>query len=237
MMRSRVRAVASACAVLAGVVACGSADEDCASDDSCPPTWTRVAAAPGTGDVIDDPARLTAGLLAETDLPGEFTLMPPRPPADEAAVPPVAPTDPPDCARLLTPLAQQWPGAAADAAVHFAGPSYATIDIDAASYSDSALGTAFTALQERVHRCGAYTGDDAGVHIDYRAAPLSQPPAGAASSAFTLTATSEGLTLTSATSLVQVGNTLVQVVITAPEAVDPEVLSELTAAQVRKLRG
>lgn len=241
MMRAvlvRVSAAASACAALTGVVACAATDDECDSPESCA-GWTQPAAtaAPGTGEVVRDSARLSAALLAATDLPGDFTAMPPRTESDEAAVPAEAPTDPADCARLLTPIARQWPGSAAAASVQFAGPSFATIDIDAASYPDSALDAAFTALQERPRRCATYTGEDAGMRIDYRATALAQPSTGDASSAFTLTATSDGLTLTSATSLVQVGNTLVQVVVTAPEDVDPGVLADLTAAQVSKLRG
>ncbi|MFE7723137.1 hypothetical protein ACFU44_29370 [Nocardia rhizosphaerihabitans] len=231
MMRSallRASAVASACAVLAG---CGSDDESTGSFPSA------VTAAPGSGTVVRDPAQLSASLLAAGDLPGEFSVVPPRTPVDDTPVPPAAPTDPPDCGRLLSPIAEQWPGSSAAASVQFAGPSYATIDIDAASYPDAALSAAFDALQAQPRRCATYSGDDAGVHIDYRTAALSQPPAGDASSAFTLTAASEGLTLTSSTALVQVGNTLVQVVVTAPETVDPGVLADLTAAQVRKLRG
>ncbi|MFI5503629.1 hypothetical protein ACIA5E_31610 [Nocardia asteroides] len=235
MMRStllRVGAAASACAALAAVAGCGSDEESTASFPSA------ATAAPGTGTVVRDSAQLSAGLLGAGDLPGDFTAMPPRTPSGEgAAVPPAASTNPPDCGRLLSPVAEQWPGSAAAASVQFAGPSYATIDIDAASYPDAALAAAFDALQAQPRRCGSYTGDDAGVHIDYRTAALDQPPAGDASSAFTLSASSDGLTLTSATALVQVGNTLVQVVVTAPESVDPGVLADLTAAQVRKLRG
>ncbi|WP_336085960.1 hypothetical protein [Nocardia sp. SSK8] len=232
MMRSallRVSAAASACAALTGVAACGTDDE--------PAVFPAAAsAAPGSGTPISDPAQLSAALLSAADLPGSFAAVPPRNDRDEAAVPPTALTDPADCARLLTPIATQWPGSSASASVQFAGPSFATIDIDAASYPDTALTPAFDALQAQPRRCATYTGDDAGVRIDYRTAPLDQPAVGDAGSAFTLTATSDGLTLTSATSLVQVGNTLVQVVVTAPETVDPGVLADLTAAQVRKLR-
>ncbi|TCJ90102.1 PknH-like protein [Nocardia alba] len=231
----RVGAVVSACVGLVGVVGCGS--DDTADSPGSGPFSAAVTAAPGTGSVIRDPARLSAGLLAETDLPGDFAVVAPREETDQPAVPQAAPTDPPDCGRLLSPIAQQWPGSAAAASVQFAGPSFATIDIDAASYPDAALGPAFDALQAQPRRCTGYSGEDAGVRIEYRTSALAQPPAGDAGSAFALTATSEGLTLTSATSLVQVGNTLVQVVVTAPEVVDPGVLADLTAAQVRKLRG
>ncbi|UGT54564.1 hypothetical protein [Nocardia asteroides] len=240
MMRSTLRragAAVSACAVLTGVVACGSDEDECGAGGSCPaPFGPTVTAAPGTGAVVDDPARLSAGLLAATDLPGDFSVVPPRGESADPAVPPVAPTDPPDCARLLSPIATQRPGSSAAASVQFAGPSFATIDIDAASYPDASLAGAFDALQDQPRRCVSYTGEDEGVRIDYRTAPLDQPKAGDAHSAFTLTAASEGLTLTSATALVQVGNTLVQIVVTAPEVVDPGVLADLTAAQVRKLR-
>ncbi|MFD3509466.1 hypothetical protein [Nocardia sp. NPDC058666] len=202
------------------------------------PRWMEpVAAAPGTGNVVRDPARLSAGLLAATDLPGDFAVVPSREESDGPAVPAAALTNPPDCARVLSPIADQWPGSAAAASVQFAGPSFATIDIDAASYADTALAPAFDAVQSQFRRCTSYSGDDAGIRIEYRTTLLEQPPAGDVSTAFTVTASSEGLTLTSATSFVQVGNTLVQVVVTAPEVVDPGVLSDLTAAQVRKLRG
>ncbi|MFF5036470.1 sensor domain-containing protein [Nocardia salmonicida] len=238
MMRAgalRVGAAVSACVGLAAVAGCGS--DDAADSPGSGPFSAPVTAAPGTGAVVRDAAQLSAGLLAATDLPGDFAVVPPRGDAAEPAVPPAAPTDPPDCGRLLSPIAQQWPGSAAAASVQFAGPSFATIDIDAASYPDAALAPAFDALQAQPRRCTSYSGDDAGVRIEYRTSALAQPPVGDARSAFTLTATSDGLTLTSATSLVQVGNTLVQVVVTAPEVVDPGVLSDLTAAQVRKLRG
>ncbi|MGC4993900.1 hypothetical protein [Nocardia salmonicida] len=238
MMRAgalRVGAAVSACVGLAAVAGCGS--DDAADSPGSGPFSAPVTAAPGTGAVVRDAAQLSAGLLAATDLPGDFAVVPPRGDAAEPAVPPAALTDPPDCGRLLSPIAQQWPGSAAAASVQFAGPSFATIDIDAASYPDTALAPAFDALQAQPRRCTSYSGDDAGVRIEYRTSALAQPPVGDADSAFTLTATSDGLTLTSATSLVQVGNTLVQVVVTAPEVVDPGVLSDLTAAQVRKLRG
>ncbi|MEV6658956.1 hypothetical protein [Nocardia fluminea] len=231
----RLGVVVSACAGLVGVAGCGSGDT--ADSPGSGPFSAAVTAAPGTGIVIGDAAQLSAGLLAATDLPGDFAVVPPREESGEPAVPPAAPTDPPDCGRLLSPIAQQWPGSAAAASVQFAGPSFATIDIDAASYPDAVLAPAFDALQAQPRRCTSYSGDDAGVRIEYRTSALAQPPVGDAASAFTLTATSEGLTLTSATSLVQVGNTLVQVVVTAPEVVDPGVLADLTAAQVRKLRG
>ncbi|MFC6011932.1 hypothetical protein [Nocardia lasii] len=227
----RLGAAVSACVGLVSIAACGS--DDAESPSSFPAT---VAAAPGTGAPIRDSAQLAAELLAADDLPGDFAVVPPRGESTGPAVPPAALTDPPDCARLLSPIAQQWPGASATASVQFAGPSFATIDIDAATYTDTALTPAFEALQAQPRRCARYSGDDAGVRIDYRATGLDQPAAGDASSAFTLTATSEGLTLTSAIALVQVGNTVVQVIVTAPEVVDPGVLADLTAAQVRKLR-
>ncbi|MFD3705235.1 hypothetical protein ACFWUP_19015 [Nocardia sp. NPDC058658] len=233
----RASAVVSACVGLSVLAGCGSDYEECPSGAACVPWTGPVTAAPGNGNVVRDPAQLSAGLLAATDLPGDFAVVPPSTEPDGPAVPEKALTDPPDCARLLSPISQQWPGSAAAASVQFAGPSFATIDIDAASYPDTALAPAFDALQAQPRRCASYSGEDEDVRIEYRAAALSQPSAGDAATAFTVTATSEGLTLTSAASIVQVGNTLVQVVVTAPEVVDPGVLSDLTAAQVRKLRG
>ncbi|MFC4123573.1 hypothetical protein [Nocardia rhizosphaerae] len=234
----RASGAAAAFALGCGVVACSPGYDECGGEESCVESLSPpVTAAPGTGAVIGDPTLLSAGLLAAADLPGEFGVLPPREDGTGSAVPSESPTDPPDCARLLTPIAEQWPGSAAAASVHFAGPGFATIDIDAAGYADAALPSAFGALQALPRRCRAYSGDEAGVRIDYLTDTLEQPSAGDANAAFTLTATSEGLTITSQVALVQVGNTLVQLVVTAPESVDPGVLADLTAAQVRKLRG
>ena len=146
----RVGAAVSACVGLAAVAGCGS--DDAADSPGSGPFSAPVTAAPGTGAVVRDAAQLSAGLLAATDLPGDFAVVPPRGDAAEPAVPPAALTDPPDCGRLLSPIAQQWPGSAAAASVQFAGPSFATIDIDAASYPDPALAPAFDALQAQARR-------------------------------------------------------------------------------------
>ncbi|GGK65744.1 sensor domain-containing protein [Nocardia camponoti] len=228
----RVGVAASTC-VLA--VACGSNDE--------PSFGATVSAAKGTGAVLDS-TQLTARMLGGSDLPGDFTAMPPRSTdASTSPVPESALTNPADCARLLTTIAKQWPGASGTASVQFAGPSYATIDVDMASYQDAALTPAFDALQAQPRRCGKYSSEDAGVAVDYRTEPLTLPTLptlptlGDASTAFVVTAKSDDMTLTSSAALAQVGNTLVQVVVTAPESIDPGVLSDVMGAQVRKLRG
>ncbi|MFF0542349.1 hypothetical protein ACWEQ0_11545 [Nocardia thailandica] len=234
-----VGAALAGCAVL-GVSACG-ADED--TDTPAPPPappalGAAVPAAPGVGVSIPDSALLAAGLLGTTDLPSDFTALPPRTGSSVASGAEVAPTTPAECAKILVPLAAQYPGSTAAAQATYAGPDFSSIDIDAAAYPDAALAPAFASFQALVSRCASYSGaDGTGIHIEYRAGALPQPPAGDASTAFQVNTSSEGLTLYSAVSLVQVGNTLVQIAVTAPSAVEPGVLTDVTAAQVRKLRG
>ncbi|WP_280407546.1 hypothetical protein, partial [Nocardia brasiliensis] len=170
------------------------------------------------------------------DLPRDYPAWPPRAAAPPGA--PTTPTDPADCAKVLTPLGEQRPGALAQAAIQYAGPNFSSIDIDAASYRNDAVAPAFAQMQATLRQCVHYSGADAtDIPIDYRVGGLTPPRAGDAATAFQVRTSSEGLTLHSAVAIVQVGATLAQIAVTAPEAVDERVLSELTAAQVRKLQG
>lgn len=235
---TRGRGLLLAAATTAFVSACGSSStpSTAPSAPELPPLGPVVTAAPVQRPPTTDADRLYRQLLTGADLPPDFTALPAR--LDAPAGAPTTPTDPADCAKVLTPLGEQRPGALAQAAIQHAGPNFSSIDIDAASYRADAVAPAFAEVQARLRQCAHYTGADAtDIAIDYRVGGLTQPRAGDAATAFQVRTTSEGLTLHSAVALVQVGATLAQIAVTAPEAVDEQVLSELTAAQVRKLQG
>ncbi|WP_174188227.1 sensor domain-containing protein [Nocardia barduliensis] len=231
----RARGLLAALAPLVVVIGCGSQEQTAAGQPELPALGPVVAAAPVTTGPETDPARLRDRLLGDADLPPGFTALPP--PADTGATS-ASPTNPAECGKVLAPLGVQRPGALAQASTQFAGPNFSSIDIDAAGYPADAVGLAFSDVQEILRRCAHYSSaDDSGITVDYRIGGLDQPPAGDASASFQVRTTSDGLTLGSSVAIVQVGSTLVQVAVTAPESVDPGVLSALTAAQVRRLRG
>ncbi|MEU7633949.1 hypothetical protein AB0C34_28910 [Nocardia sp. NPDC049220] len=221
------------------VTGCGSAQPATPEPPELPSLGSAVVAAPVTAAPESDPNRLRGLLLDEANLPPNFTVLPPRADIPETVTATGAsPTNPAECAKLLTPLAAQRRDALAQASIHYAGPSFSSIDIDAASYAHEALADALSDVQAILRRCSHYSGaDDTDTPVDYRVGGLAQPPAGDASTAFQVRTSSDGLTLGSSVAIVQVGSTLVQVAVTAPESVDPGVLSALTAAQVRRLRG
>ncbi|UAK36069.1 hypothetical protein K8O92_31985 [Nocardia asteroides] len=235
MIRAAGLPIAAASVALAA--GCGSSDSAVPGLPELPPLGPAVAAAPVTAGPETDSGRLGAQLLGEANLPSGFTALPTR--ADTGIAPSGASaTNPPECAKVLTPIGAQHAGALAQASTQYAGPNFSSIDIDAASYPHDALGGAFSAVQETLRRCVRYSGADAtDIPVDYRIGGLAQPAAGQAAKAFQVRATSDGLTLGSSVAIVQVGSTLVQVAVTAPESVDPGVLSALTAAQVRRLQG
>lgn len=219
------------------VAGCGSAEPatELPEVPELSPLGPVVAAAPVTAAPETDSDRLRAGLLGDANLPPGFTALPPRADAGTAAA---SPTNPAECVKVLSPLGAQYSGALAQASTQYAGPNFSSIDIDAASYPRDAVAGAFSAVQEILRRCAQYSGADAtDIPVEYRIGGLAQPPAGDAVAAFQVRTTSEGLTLGSSVAIVQVGGTVLQVAVTAPEAVDPEVLSALTAAQVRRLTG
>ncbi|MBF6588751.1 hypothetical protein IU414_28815 [Nocardia farcinica] len=239
MGRVRIGVAALAVAGALLVTGCGADTEDAAAPPPAAPLGTVVPAAPATGEPFTSPDALALRLLADTELPAGMTAAydpSTDAPGQQAGVP--APTTPPGCGKVLMELGHQRPEALAWTAVAYNGPDFASIDIDAASYRPEAVGPAFTAVQETLRGCTEYFGEDADdARIDYRLGALAQPPAGDAATAFELRMTSEGLTLVAHVALVQVGTTLAQISVTAPESSDPALLAELTAAQVRKLRG
>ncbi|WP_433663491.1 hypothetical protein ACQPW1_16020 [Nocardia sp. CA-128927] len=233
---SRGLGLVLAAATTALVAACGSSKSAAPQSPELPPLGPVAAAAPVTSAPITNADRLHDQLLTSTNLPPNFTALPTR--AEVPAGAQGSPTDPAECSKVLTPLGEQRPGALAKASTQYAGPNFSSIDIDAASYSNDAVASAFSDVQATLRRCTHYAGADAtDIAVDYRVGGLTQPQAGDAATAFQVRTTSDGLTLHSSVAIVQVGSTLAQVAVTAPEPVEAGVLSDLTAAQVRRLQG
>ncbi|HLS76913.1 MAG TPA: hypothetical protein VK083_09010 [Nocardia sp.] len=228
--------LAAAAATVTLLTGCGSDDDPPAAPPVELTALGPVVPAAEVGEPFYDSADAMAlRLLDEDDLPAG--MVPAYDPADPdtrpASLP--SPTTPPGCGKVLMALGHQRPETLAWTGVAYDGPEFAAIDIDVAAYRE--VGPAFTAVQETLARCAEYFGEDSeGVRIDYRLGALDQPPAGDASTAFQLVMSSQGTTLVAQAALVQVGNTLVQISVTAPEASDPALLAQLTAAQVRALR-
>ncbi|MEU7145463.1 hypothetical protein ABZ942_38875 [Nocardia sp. NPDC046473] len=223
-------------ATTALVAACGSSKSAAPAAPDLPPLGPAATAAPVTAVPITDADRLHDQLLTSTNLPPNFTMLPTR--SDALAGAQDSPTDPAECAKVLTPLGAQRPGSLAKASIQYSGPNFSSVDIDAASYSNDAVASAFSDVQATLRRCTHYSGTDAtDIAVDYRVGGLTQLQAGDAATAFQVRTTSDGVTLHSSVAIVQVGSTLVQVAVTAPEPVEAGVLSDLTAAQVRRLQG
>ncbi|MFI5781528.1 hypothetical protein [Nocardia sp. NPDC051570] len=225
--------------LLAGAAMVGAAGCGSAQDDSLPGFGPVATAPAATTPAVTDAAALRARLLTVADLPPGFTQLEdaspgngPQQPVDRSR------TDPPACAKILAPVADQRPGASARAAVHYTAADFSSIDIDIASYPGDGAAQAFSAAQQLLRQCRKYSGTDAdGTALSYRAGVLDQPRAGDASASFQVRTTSEGMTLYSVATVAVVGSTVVQVARTATEPVDPAGLRDLTAGQVMRLRG
>ncbi|WP_306359411.1 hypothetical protein [Nocardia sp. CC227C] len=225
-------------AVLAAAVA-GLAVSACGSDDSDPalPALGPTVSPPSipSDAPVPDAAALRADLLGVDRLPAGFAALPDPEPDESAAF---GDTDPPQCAKVLAPIADQTPGAVSRAAASFGGPNFTSVDIDAAAYANNAAAQAFSDAQALLRECVRYSAADSGdADVHFRVGGLDQPAAGDASTAFRVDTTSEGLTLYSAVSVTLVGTTVVQVALSGPEEPDPRRLGELTAAQVNAIRG
>lgn len=233
----RRRGLLAALAPLVVVAGCGSDEPAAAGKPELPALGPVVTAAPVASAPETDSARLRERLLGDTDLPAGFTALPPSADTGAGAVS-GSPTNPAECVKVLAPLGAQSSGALARASTQYAGPNFSSIDIDAASYPPDTVAAAFSEVQETLRRCAHYvSADGSDIPVDYRIGGLAQPPAGDACAPFQVRTTSDDLTLGSSVAIVQVGSTLTQVAVTAPESVDPGVLSALTAAQVRRLQG
>ncbi|MGW4847419.1 hypothetical protein [Nocardia brasiliensis] len=226
--------------------ACGPPNPGMPELPELPPLGAITAAAPVVGEPIANSDTLRNQLLTLADMPPNFTVQ--RPAALEAPAnpspSPVESVDPPECAAVSNPLGVQRPGALARAAVHYMGRSYTDIYIDAASYPNDAVAAAFSEVQALLRRCTHYVGQHVGargtdIADDYRVGGLAQPPAGDASVAFqAVYSNSNGSQSRYSAAIVQVGSTLMQLWVDARLVRErPALLSDLTAAQVRRLQG
>ncbi|WP_084524219.1 hypothetical protein [Nocardia inohanensis] len=218
-------------AVAAAVTGCGTED----SGAPLPSFGPSVTPPTGSGAALDQ-VTLRNDLLDAGQLPSGYTAFPDPAPGNSSGA--GSTTDPAQCAKVLAPVSDQAPGAAATAVAQFGGPNFASIDIDAASYANGGAAQAFSAVQSLLRECAKYSGTDAdNTKVEFRLGGLEQPNAGDASTAFRVHTTSEGVTLYSAVSLTLVGATVVQINMSAAVEPDSQQLSALTAAQVRKLSG
>ncbi|WP_246098028.1 sensor domain-containing protein [Rhodococcus spelaei] len=200
-------------------------------------------ATPNAGPVADA-ARLQAALLTAADLPAGFVALPDPvrdlglPPATAAAGADKSSTTPQACAEVLREVADQSPGSLTRAAVRFGGPSFTSIDTDAASFPATGASQAFTRIQSTLTQCTEYRGTDAdGVQVGYRLGGLDQSKVGDASTAVRLTTASDGVTMTSDVVIAMVGSTVLQVVASGQQPVEPEVLTGLASTAVDRIRG
>ncbi|GAB0106354.1 hypothetical protein JMUB6875_53380 [Nocardia sp. JMUB6875] len=215
------------------VTACGNKDSAPALP-SLGPT-VQPSTSPGVAPALDQ-YTLRSDLLDASQLPAGFTALDDPPPGASGGA--GAKTDPAQCAKILASIANQAPGSAAQAAAQFAGSDFASIDIDAASYANGGAAQAFSAVQGLLQGCTKYSGKDAdNTKVEFRLGGLNQPQAGDGSTAFQVRTTSDGLTLYTDVSITLVGSTVVQIAYSDAKEPDPQQLSAMTAAQVRKLRG
>ncbi len=227
------RAAVLLAGIAIGVSACGSQHED-----SLPALASPTSLAPITAPPITDSAALRALLLSPADIPPGFTQLDDASPGNGPTPPDRSRTDPVECAKVLAPVGDLYPGSAGRGDVHYSSPNYASIDIDIASYADGRAAQAFSAVQKLLHDCGSYSGTDAdGTAVDYHLGGLPQPTVGTASTSFQVRTTSEGMSLYSAATVAVVGSSVVQIAETSPAQIDPAALRDLTDKQVRRLTG
>ena len=135
-----------------------------------------------------------------------------------------------------------------------AGRASSSVDADAASYSEAAVGHVFGAVQELLARCESYSGTDAdGVAVEYRVGGLDlagvagdesntvagdeSNTVGDASTSVRVVTTSEGFTLVSDVVIGVVGSTVFAVSATRDTPFDPAFVTELGRVQAERLRG
>ncbi|MRH90072.1 hypothetical protein GFY24_21955 [Nocardia sp. SYP-A9097] len=227
----------TATAALLGITAL--ALSACGSHDSAPALPTLGAPVqPKTQDgaPVPDVTALRNNLLDASQLPSGYTSLGDPPTGSTTGA--GANTTPPQCAKVLAPIAEQATNAATRAAAQYGGPDFDSIDIDAAAYANGGAAQAFSTVQALLRDCANYSSTDPdGTKVEYQVGGLEQPSSGDASFAFRVHTTSQGLTLYSAVTVTQVGSTVVQFSMSGAREPDSQQLTALTAAQVRKLRG
>ncbi|MGA9872634.1 MAG: hypothetical protein WBQ44_16030 [Rhodococcus sp. (in: high G+C Gram-positive bacteria)] len=234
---------------LLALAACGASDDDVAESSAGNAERAEIgsrvpAPNPLSGSTITDAAVLQTAMLTPTDLPDGYAVLPDPvrdlglDPAPEYDAPDRSGTDPQRCADVLAPIADQVAGAAADAEVRYAGPNFSSIDEDAASYPEIGAADAFEAVQSTIAECTAFSGTDAdGIDVEYQLSGREQMPVGDASTSVRLETTSEGFTLVSDAVVAVVDRTVVQLVVTSQEGVDPDALTALAETAVDRIRG
>lgn len=238
------RSIVVAAVSILGLTACGGTDDN-ASDAARVEAAPEVAAPnPLTGAAITDEADLQSRLLTTDDLPAGFTVVadPVRDlgldPATQYDAEDMSGTDPQRCADVLAEITRQSPGAAVGAAVRYSGPDFSSIDQDAASYLGDGAADAFSAVQQTLRSCSEYSGTDAdGIAVEYSVSAREQETIGDASTSVRLETTSEGYTLVSDAVVTVVDHTVVQLVATSQEGVDPSSLTELARTAASRIRG
>ncbi|UGT41043.1 hypothetical protein LTV02_34645 [Nocardia yamanashiensis] len=233
MIRRTIALLSLTAVVTLAVSGCGTKD----SGSPLPSFGPSVTPPAGSGPAAAlDQVTLRNDLLDAGQLPSGYTAFPDPAPGSTSGA--GSTTDPARCAKVLAPVADQAPGAAASAVAEFGGPNFASVDIDAASYANGGAAQAFSAVQSLLRECTKYSGTDAdNTKVEFRLGGLEQPNAGDASIAFRVHTTSQGVTLYSAVSVILVGATVVQINMSGASEPDSQQLSALTAAQVRKLSG
>ncbi|KZE98628.1 hypothetical protein A2J03_13470 [Rhodococcus sp. EPR-157] len=226
------------------LAACGAAED---TPDEAPLADLEprvVAPQPLNGSPITDSTVLSARMLLVADVPDGFAVIPDPvrdlglDPAPDYDAQDRSGTDPQSCADVLATVAQQSPGASADAEVRYSGPEFSSIDEDAASYADSGAAAAFDEVQNAFAQCTEYTGTDAdGVGVKYRLGAREQETIGDASTSVRLETTSEGYTLVADAVVAVVDHTVVQLVVTSQEGVDPASFTALAKTAADRIRG
>lgn len=213
--------------------ACGSH-----KNSSLPPIASATPPPTVTAAPFTDSAALRAKLLGAADMPPGFDQLDDGSGGNGQTPPDRSRTDPAACARVLDEVGKQVPGASAAAAVHYSSPNFDSIDIDAASYPNTAAAQAFSTVENLVRTCSSYSGTDAdGTALTYRVGGLNEPGAGDASVSFQVQTSSQGMTLYSAATVALVGSTVVQIARAGQQPVDPAALKALTDTQIQRLRG
>lgn len=229
------------------------------STGSAPPSVSLPAPVPlpsqpllpaDTGGRVLSAGELTAALLPAEALPPGFSQDEDDPAGtaelgDGAGSPnatapsQVGTSTPPECGRLLDPVAGLVPGVAAQAERSFTGAdAFTSVTQDAASYPPGGATAALGAFRAAAAQCATFTGTDAdGVRSDYTVGGLPEVAgAGDASSVLRLVGTSEGVQAVFDVVVAVTGSAVVQVIASGLNPLDATALTATAGAAVDRLR-
>ncbi|MBY4129775.1 hypothetical protein HQO83_15360 [Rhodococcus fascians] len=228
---------------LIGLAAAGGCSEAEPSPDTAPVPTTVAAPDPLLGVPITDSDVLTSSMLGLGDVPDGFSTIPDPvrdlglDPAPDYDAPDKSSTEPATCAAVLAPVSEQRADAATSAVVRFSGPNFSSIDEDAASYTGTGTAEAFASVQQAWAGCTEFTGTDAdGVSVEYALAGREQPQIGDASASIRLTTSSEGFTLISDVVVAVVDSTVLQLVVSDQDGLEPETVTTVAQAAAERIR-